>query len=137
GRLNFQHTVDHRFDGREITERRKKRSGRDWLYYDFIIYKNFYNQTKPTIVTEGITDPLYLEAAILSLRSGDARFVDSSGTATKLAIRFLRRSPKLVELTGLTGGAGNVKNVLIGIHNYHDKYPTIAKAPSVFLFDND
>jgi RNA-directed DNA polymerase len=137
GRLGHQYYVDHRFDDRSSSERLNGRSSRDRTFYEFLIFKVFFANDLPLIITEGDTDKIYLECASKALMANDPRFIDATGDAPKLAYRVLKRGKRLAQVMGWTGGTGPIQNAVLGYRRFRQKYPTQPGRTVIILVDND
>lgn len=68
-----------------------KSNKREREYQKFIFYKYFYGNSKPTIVTEGKTDILYLKAALKNLYKEYPNLIEKNGSDFIFKVFFLKR----------------------------------------------
>lgn len=124
-------------------------NSREKQYQLFLFYKIFFATDSPVIITEGKTDIIYLKAALKSLHKDYPKLVtkDKNGKF-RYKITFLNRNSKLAYFFRMSGtGADAMMNLYrfcCGKDNrpdYYDyfetKFNVIAKAPVLFLFDNE
>lgn len=77
-------------------EERRELNAREKDYRLFLFYKYFYANDKPTVVTEGKTDSVYIRCALKEMhdRFPNLVYVDKEGQV-HYKIRFLRRTKRL------------------------------------------
>jgi retron-type reverse transcriptase len=115
-------------------------SGREKTYSEFIFYRLFYSADKPTILTEGKTDNLYLKSAI-NMLSGYYPQLAKTKTATtsyELSVQFLNYSARTKFLLELHGGTDYLKSFISNYSLHWDRYkaPT-NQHPVIIVVDND
>lgn len=107
-------------------------------YRHFLIYKNFYSASTPTIICEGKTDNIYLKCAMKSLAKDYPQFHEATKTGGTLKIKFFQRSATAERILALTGGTGEFVDF---IKEYFVECRIIkAKGqshPIILLVDND
>lgn len=137
-----------------------KSNKREREYQKFLFYKYFYGNSKPTIVTEGKTDILYLKAALKNLYLEYPELIEKDGDDFKFKISFLRRK-KVENPTKMTkfkyffnlesDGADAIANIYYffiddrknGVNQNYLKYfkeicpRKIPLNPTVLIFDNE
>lgn len=146
GILSYIYTVTQHEERRETQEQRQKPRAIRKLYRRFLFYKYFIAPNAPLIVTEGKTDPIYLQEAI----KRRTKFHPILGTPDKDAfnhtLRFLNYEGLTHEILDLGGGGtSNLKSIPLDYkHNLHHPpkgRKTIAHRPMEFpvilLLDND
>ena len=108
------------------------------LYKSLLYYKHFVSLDKPLILCEGKTDNIYLRSALKAL---DPRFLvlakmDKGKLVT--AVRLLRHSRVEHDILELSGGSGNLAN-LVGRYEaamYRYRHRPL-EHPVIVLVDND
>jgi len=107
------------------------------LYADFLNYISFYGIEQPTIIGEGVTDTIYLKAAINRLAARYPSLLKSEDGKTSIAINFFRygKTSRLVQ--DLSGGTGELKNLLGSYRKKISKFKYGGKQPVIILVDND
>lgn len=119
----------------------EKKSSREKVYREFLLYSTFYAAKMPVIICEGQTDNVYLTHAIRSLA---AEFPDLAeimpDKKIKLKVR-LYKYPRssTARLLGLQDGGSAVLSKFIGTYKReirHFTAPGLAN-PVVILYDND
>ena len=125
---------------RETNKSRNALTGKDRLYYRFLLYKEFFAAARPVIVCEGETDNIYLIHAIRSLASA---YPMLATTPKPGEIKITPRLFKYVEtrtghILGLSGGTGDISNL---IRNYSKEIKhfikPVSQHPTILLIDND
>jgi hypothetical protein len=111
GILGFIYSITQREDRRTVQEQRQSPRAIRTLYRRFLFYKYFINLSKPLILTEGKTDPIYLKSAVKRL----FRFHPTLGSPSKdrfcHAVRYFNYDGLAHELLDLGGGTGDIKSV--------------------------
>lgn len=153
GRLNFIDQLDHYnrlrqkppLNGNYQTINKSKKTshlfnGRESVFSKFLFFRHFYASEKPTILTEGKTDNVYLKSAIWKLASSYPRLakVKATNTPYELLVNFFNYSERTKFLLELFGGTDYLRDFLINyekkIARYHSEKP---KNPVIILVDND
>jgi len=141
GMLGFIDQIDLLYKKDALSTGKQVRlSSKESVYRRFLMFKEFYSASKPTILCEGKTDNVYLVHAIRSLA---AKFpllasVDADGSI-KLAARLYKYTGSSTgRILGLHGGTGDLTNF---IHSYRAemaKFTAPGKfQPIILLVDND
>lgn len=116
------------------------RSGREKTFSKFIYYRNFYGNTKPTILCEGKTDNVYLKSAICMLVGIYPSLAEAktSSTAYKLLVHFVRYSKRTRFLLSLYGGSSYLNYFVSKFDSNYKFYkaPT-PQHPVILIMDND
>jgi len=100
----------------------------------------FYANDKPTILTEGKTDNVYLITAINVLASSFPALakVKTKNTPYELLIRFVKYSERTRFLLELHGGADYLKDFVIGYKTQLKQFTApMPVNPVVIIVDND
>lgn len=119
----------------------EKKSSREKIYREFLLYSTFYAAKMPVIICEGQTDNVYLTHAIRSLA---AEFPDLAEVMPDKKIKLKVRLYKYprsstARLLGLKDGGSAVLSKFIGTYKRgvsHFTAPGLAN-PIVILYDND
>lgn len=107
------------------------------LYGQFLDYTWFFGDEEPTIICEGKTDNIYLKAAI---KARSKIFPDLAETkAGKVGIRprFFKYNATSAKLQGLSGGTGELNNLLSSYRARTKNFTGAAKQPVLIVVDND
>lgn len=151
GQLNFIDQIDHYNRLRqkpplasEYTlnnfgkNTRKLLSGREKTFSQFLYYRLFCGNEKPTILCEGKTDNVYLKSAISMLSGNYPLLAGVKDGEYELLIRFVEYSKRTRFLLEIFGGAdylfGFISNFEINMKLYEDIKP---KNPIIIILDND
>lgn len=104
------------------------------MYRDAIFFKNFIVNEKPLIICEGKTDIVYLKSALSSL-SGKHRSLITRGVSK---ISFLRPTKTISELFRISGGSGDIGNLVSNYSSYYEVFKRFSyRNPVIILIDND
>ena len=90
GVLNHIHYVKNASDQRDDKEKRERPSSPAKLYGELLFYKNFVNLDRPLILCEGITDNVYLKAAIRKLPSLEPKLIETKGKVKTIKVSFFQ-----------------------------------------------
>ncbi|SFN74676.1 RNA-directed DNA polymerase [Bradyrhizobium sp. Rc3b] len=108
------------------------------IYYRLVFFKHFVDPTKPLIICEGPTDPVYLKSAIRRLASAHPKLTSVRGSDILLNVAFFKYSKQSRDLLQMRGGSGDLKYFLEGWKEElarHKHRPM--KHPIIVLIDND
>jgi hypothetical protein len=138
GVLNHIHHVKNAADRRTDKENKEKPLGSAKLYSALLFYKYFVGLERPLILCEGITDSLYLKAALRKLPGFQPKLIETKDKITKTKISFFKYTALADKILRLGGGAGGIKTFL-------SHYPSAVKRykhapfrhPVIILIDND
>lgn len=141
GMLGFVDQIDLLYKRDSLTAgKHVKLSNKESMYRRFLMFKEFYAASRPTIVCEGKTDNVYLVHAIRSLAAAFPLLasVDADG-AIKLAVRLYKYTGSSTgRILGLNGGTGDLSKF---IHSYRAETARFTAPgklqPVVLLIDND
>ncbi len=108
------------------------------LYRKFLFYKYFATPKAPLIVTEGISDIIYLKCAIRSLVEKFPLLGKEEGGKFMQLVHFLKPTGTLRDILNLGNGAAGQDTLISSYTNRLEKYAhkTIAY-PVIILCDND
>lgn len=159
GKLNFIDQVDHYNRLRQSEKlnpkyhlkkdaiknghaksRRYLHASREKTFSNFLFYRLFYGNKKPTILTEGKTDNVYLKAAIRKLALLFPKLaVEKSAIAPYKALtQFVEYNERTKYLLELFGGADYLKDFVIHYRHYFYAYKAPKPSNPVIIFvDND
>jgi hypothetical protein len=141
GMLGFVDQIDLLYKRDSLTAgKHVKLSNKESMYRRFLMFKEFYAASRPTIVCEGKTDNVYLVHAIRGLAAAFPLLasVDADG-AIKLAVRLYKYTGSSTgRILGLNGGTGDLSKF---IHSYRAETARFTAPgkmqPVVLLIDND
>ncbi|WP_418417337.1 retron Ec67 family RNA-directed DNA polymerase/endonuclease [Blautia sp.] len=150
GRLAFINQIDWY---NNIQENKKKThpkelNARERQYQQFLFFKYFFNSEKPTIVTEGKTDIIYVRAALQNLYMRYPKLIRKKEDGSfEYLISFLNRTKRLKFFLGIhQDGANMMKNIYNGFtgkNNFPNLFDSLSKHklrprnPIILLFDNE
>jgi RNA-directed DNA polymerase len=107
------------------------------LYKKFLYFRHFINLEIPLIVCEGKTDTIYLRSALKALCPSYPQLGELKKGNLIAKVHFLKHSRAEHDILELSGGAGNLANLIAhyrgAVFNY--KYRPL-KAPVIVLVDN-
>lgn len=109
-------------------------------YSDFLYFKTFFNNAKPTIICEGPTDNIYLKCAIRSKHHNVPSLVTTSTKSKKVSLLcgFYNYSKTAQAVTKLTGGANPLKTFIETYAvNFARFKASSASHPVIAVVDND
>lgn len=124
----------------QAKQRRYLFNGREKTFSQFLFYRLFYANDKPTILTEGKTDNIYLKTAINMLASSFPTLakVKTKNTPYELLIRFVKYSERTRFLLELHGGADYLKDFVIGYKTQLKQFAAPRPVnPVIIIVDND
>ncbi|HEC0614336.1 retron Ec67 family RNA-directed DNA polymerase/endonuclease [Enterobacter hormaechei] len=159
GKLNFIDQVDHYNRLRQSEKlnpkyhlkkdalknghaksRRYLHTSREKTFSKFLFYRMFYGNKKPTILTEGKTDNVYLKAAIHKLAALFPKLaIEKTALAPyKLLTQFVEYNERTKYLLELFGGTDYLKDFVIHYrHYFHDYKAPKPSNPVIIFVDND
>lgn len=112
GRLSHIYAVRSKSDTRDLKTQQDKAQSYFQLYRDFLLFKTFYKQDRPLIITEGESDRVYLRLAARALFDTTSPFLYDDNGTEKLAFRTQNYTKRLAEVVSLSGGTGNIIKTL-------------------------
>jgi hypothetical protein len=108
------------------------------LYKRFLFYKHFVAPTAPVIVTEGVSDIIYLECAIRALAKLFPSLVEEEDGLLKRLVKFLRPSATTRDVLNLGHGASGQASLISQYTNEIKRYGhRPVPHPVIVLCDND
>lgn len=119
---------------------RLKLNAREKAYSKFIYYKYFHGHSRPTIITEGKTDRVYLKSALHSLYASHSELFKKTNPDEPpiIDLNIYKSDEKSSYLLNMSGGTPDLKKF---IERYRDEsssyYGSKAKYPVIMLLDND
>lgn len=151
GRMDFIHSVrrgrlgislDHvpkkrwptAYRNRENIFREQQRAFTS-IYEKLLNYRSFHEMAKPTIVGEGITDGLYINAAIRTIGGLYPRLYDPSGNGTPL-VDFYKHSDKR-KIYQIGEGAKPLREFAKDYSKLMEPFKTKPSNPVIVVIDND
>lgn len=112
GILNFIYTVTQTEERRTVQDQRIYPRAIRKLYRRFLFYKYFLNLSKPLIVTEGKTDPVYLREAVKRRDEFHPVLGIKDENAFVHAVRYFNYNGVAHEVLDLSGGgSGNLRSI--------------------------
>lgn len=138
-KLVHNYFIRNRSDNRKGDKKFHRPNATASLLTDFYIYKYFLKPGRPIIVTEGLTDILYLKSALKSSQTSIQHLCVKGAADDAAIICDFFNFPKLPgKLLGLTGGTGNIKQFLEKFSEFKKRIGDSLQSRSViFLVDND
>lgn len=141
GMLGFIDQIDILYKNDALsTGRHVRLSSKESVYRRFLMFKEFYAASRPTIICEGKTDNVYLVHAIRSLA---AKFpllasIDADG-AIKMAVRLYKYTGSNTgRILGLHGGTGDLTKFIQSYRAETARFTAPGKfQPVILLVDND
>ncbi|WP_318476671.1 retron Ec67 family RNA-directed DNA polymerase/endonuclease [Photobacterium leiognathi] len=138
GILSHIHLIKNKNDLRCESLKRNEPSQFRKMYKDFLFYKYFGVNDKPLIICEGITDDIYLRAALKKLHKNYPELVEKVDGKYSNKIKFLKFSRTVREVLEINGGTGDIKNLIADyekvIRRIRSWNPEL---PVIILTDND
>jgi hypothetical protein len=117
---------------------RFKYAGYRDLYKKLLYFKHFVILDKPLIVCEGKTDNIYLKSALRALSPAFPQLAKIDKGRLVTEVRFLRHSRIEHDILELSGGSGNLGNLVGRYQRAVYKYTfRPLKHPVIVLVDND
>lgn len=119
---------------------RNRLNGREAVYSRFTYYRTFYANEYPTILTEGVTDPIYLKSALYGLRQMYPNLVRRKllDKTYKPKLLFPEFDSRTKYFWDLDDGAGTFSKFLerfeSEFHYFKNQKP---KNPVILVLDND
>ncbi|NTF88178.1 RNA-directed DNA polymerase [Agrobacterium rhizogenes] len=127
-----QHAIAYR---ERETEFCKQQRSFTTLYRNLLNYQSFHGMEKPIIVGEGITDGLYIRAAIKTIGASFPKLYDATGDGGVL-VSFYKHSDKR-KFYQIGEGASQLKPFITEYTKLMDAFKTRPKQPVILIVDND
>lgn len=151
GMFSFVNQID-KYNNNSLNIKRTydKLNGRERQFQKFLFYKYFWNPQKPTIITEGKTDILYIKAALKKLYNEYPLLVEKTPKGEfSFKINFIKRTKRNKYFLGLCEGADAANSLYFffidrnngNLKNYNKIFSKISNTvplyPTIFIFDNE
>ncbi|TLX11759.1 retron Ec67 family RNA-directed DNA polymerase/endonuclease [Rhizobium sp. MHM7A] len=107
------------------------------LYQRYLNFKSFYGISQPVIIGEGVTDTIYLKAALNQLAGKFPNLIDVGHGTKEHKLTFFKYGKSSRELMGLSGGTGELKNLLGDYRKRISGFKFGGANPVIILVDND
>jgi len=127
-----QHPIAYRERETKFCEQQKSFAT---LYKNLLNYQSFHGMDKPIIVGEGITDGLYISAAIKTVGVHFPKLFDTAGTGEVL-VSFYKHSDKR-KFYQIGEGASQLKPFITEYTKIMEPFKTKPKQPVILVVDND
>jgi hypothetical protein len=140
GMLNFVYFIkssDNKRIGFTVAKGEDNTPNFHIIYMQFLDYLWFYGIDEPTIICEGKTDSIYLKAAIKARAPHFLDLVETKGAITKIRPRFFKYSDTAAALQDLSGGTGELNNLLSHYRNRIRTFKGGASHPVIIVVDKD
>lgn len=119
-------------------ERKANVTGIESLYREFMFYKLFCVNDRPTIICEGQTDPIYIKYSLKKLHKDYTMLVNEHKGKFIFQLFFLRFSKKINDLLHLGGGTGDFCKFIGHYKKRISKYQAGKPPyPVIIITDND
>ena len=151
GRLGYIHSVDQLYyksklenltsdKEREIAIAARDKS--ETIYRRFLYFKEFYAATKPLLICEGATDPIYIKTALKQLSKANFKRLYSNDTDddARLSFKFLNYSDcSTGRILKIQGGTGRLASFVSTYQREIEIFRSVPgmKYPVILLLDND
>ena len=107
------------------------------LYQQYLNYVSFFGISKPVIIGEGVTDTIYLKAALNQLAAKFPNLIEVAAGKKEHKLQFFKYGNSSRELMGLSGGTGELKNLLGEYRKRITGFKAGGTQPVIILVDND
>jgi RNA-directed DNA polymerase len=119
---------------------RPANTGKDNLYKRFLIYKDFFANTRPVILCEGETDNVYLIHAIRSLAASYPLLAEKKNEKLEIIPRIYKyvdtNTGRILSLN--SGGTGDLGNLIKSYLAESKRFVSpVNQQPFILLVDND
>lgn len=140
GMLGFIDCIDV-YNHPDDSEKGARRSARESVYREFLLYSIFYAAQRPTIVCEGETDNVYLTHAIRALHSDFPELAEvGKDKKIRLKVRLYKYpDTSTARILGLNTGGSGVLGTLLWTYLRETKHFTAPGQanPVMIVYDND
>lgn len=136
GRLSYIHHV-RSMQNRLTSDPPLKTTAAFKLYERFLNYISFFGTSKPVLIGEGVTDTIYLKAAINQLAAKYQNLVEVVDGKKDHKLQFFKYGNSSRELMGLSGGTGDLKNLMGEYRKRITGFSAGGTQPVIILVDND
>jgi len=108
------------------------------VYYRLVFFKHFIDPTKPLIICEGPTDPVYLKSAIRRLALAHPMLISARDGRLIFNVNFFKYSKQSRDLLQLRGGSADLKYFIAGWKDTFARFKYCPmNHPIIVLIDND
>ena len=104
------------------------------LFQKFLDYADLYGMEKPVLLCEGVTDNIYLKAAMQSLR---AKYPKLTSAAGELKVKLFKYTRSSAALQQLSGGGGGLGVLAYAYPQRVKKFKSGGKNPLILIADSD
>ncbi|MBY3330853.1 RNA-directed DNA polymerase [Rhizobium laguerreae] len=136
GRLNHIFHIRGIETGHKKPEK-SKYPGYFKLYAQFLDYVSFWGIEQPTIICEGKTDNIYLKNAMRALKPTFPHFWKFVDGKEQQTINFFKYTKCSNIIQDLSGGNGQLKNLVHEFEKRTRKFRSLPKAPVIIITDVD
>jgi len=143
GMLSYVYMIDH-YKRKKLVknsttrEEDIKKTSLEILHGDFLFYKYFYANKRPTIICEGKTDNIYLSCAMKSLYRKFKSLAKDTKGKVELKVGFINYSPLTHRILNMNGGTADISSL---IRNYAKRCGSFKAhppaQPTIIVIDND
>ncbi|MBV7596909.1 retron Ec67 family RNA-directed DNA polymerase/endonuclease [Aeromonas sp. sia0103] len=113
-------------------------SGREKTFSQFLYYRLFCGNEKPTILCEGKTDNIYLKSAISEMKKDYPLLADTKDDHYELLVRFVEYTKRTRFLLEIFGGADYLRGFIDNFEKNMKTYENVRpKKPVIVFLDND
>ncbi|WP_259728431.1 retron Ec67 family RNA-directed DNA polymerase/endonuclease [Synechococcus sp. CS-1327] len=151
GRLGYIHSVDQLYYKsrlENLTSDKEKeiviaaRDKSETIYRKFLYFKEFYASTRPLLICEGATDPIYIKSALKHLPKHNfkALFENDIDDDLRLSFKFLNFSDSSTgRILKIQGGTGKLASFVSTYQREIENFRSVPgmKYPVILLLDND
>lgn len=138
GRMSFIYHLDNKTDKRKDSAKFFHPSAIARTYADLQFLKYFTRSDTPIVLTEGLSDILYIRAALKNLGPIPGLSALDKDGKLQLLFDFYRFPSHPSRLLGLSGGSGNLSLFAERLHNFQRRLSTnVNRRPLIILLDND
>ena len=120
--------------------KKSKQTGIEKLFRDFFFFKKFIALNKPTLISEGPTDVIYIKLALKKFKDKYPSLIKKEDRNMNYSLQFLnRKKGYLLQKLGFNEGVGGLEHL---INIYKNTFKTFTawenpKYPVIILSDND
>lgn len=108
------------------------------LYREFLYYKHFFINNKPSILCEGKTDPVYLKYALKKVGNKFNELITNNEDGINFNFTFTKYSQNFKQIVSRSGGTAGIINILKDYKTQMGKFKSEGKKnPVIVLLDND
>lgn len=112
GILSHIHLVKDANDPRNSIEKRNDPTQFRKMYKEFLFFKHFGVNQQPLIICEGVTDDIYLRAALKKLYKNYPELTEIKNDKFSHKVKFLKFTNTVKNILELNGGTGDIKNLV-------------------------